>query len=98
MRTWLGSLVFVVFGTLVAVPGCSGDPQVNGDHDAINGGTDGAGGTHNGTGNNGNGASSGSLVIGDGGNEATDGCPSSCEALNANCGFVTDERCGGVVQ
>jgi hypothetical protein len=27
----------------------------------------------------------------------TSPCPSSCESLNANCGTVTDSRCGGVV-
>ena len=25
-------------------------------------------------------------------------CPSTCEALNANCGTVTDTRCGGVIE
>src|SRR5436190_17055377 len=35
------------------------------------------------------------ISIGDGGNA---GCPSTCEELNANCGFVTDTKCGGVIQ
>jgi hypothetical protein len=95
MRTWLGSILFVVFGTLAAGPGCGGDPEVANDEGGYNGGT-GAGGKGSGTGT---GASSGSLLIGDGGNgDGSNGCPSSCEELDANCGFVTDERCGGVVE
>jgi hypothetical protein len=96
MRTWLGSILFVVLGTLAVASGCGGDPHIDGDHDQVAGGSD-AGGKGNGSANNGSGASSGSLVIGDGGNDGSS-CPSSCEELDANCGFVTDERCGGVVE
>jgi hypothetical protein len=41
-------------------------------------------------------ANDGGLSLLDGGGSA--GCPSSCAALNANCGSVTDTNCGGVVQ
>jgi len=52
-----------------------------------------------GSGNNGSGATSGGLNIGpgDGGSQG-DGCPSTCEQLNANCGTVTDTRCTNVIE
>jgi hypothetical protein len=93
MRTWLGSILFVVLGTLAVASGCGGDPEVANGDETINGGKN-AGGKSS-AGGKGSGASSGSLVIGEGGNDGTPGCPSSCEALNANCGFVTDTLCGG---
>ncbi|RYZ03562.1 MAG: hypothetical protein EOO73_27135 [Myxococcales bacterium] len=94
MRTWLGSIIFVLLGTLAVAPGCGGDPQVSNDGEGTNGGAT-SGGKGPGTGT---GATSGSLVIGDGGTDGSGTCPSSCEDLNANCGFVTDEKCGGVVE
>ena len=36
------------------------------------------------------------INLGDSG--ATGSCPSTCEALNADCGTVTDSDCGGVVE
>jgi len=94
MRTWFGSILLVVVGAFAVASGCgSGSPSVvnsgNGiDQDASVGGTSGAIGA---------GASSGSLIIiGDGGS-SSDGCPSTCEQLNANCGTVTDSRCTGVI-
>jgi hypothetical protein len=93
MRTWLGSLLFVALGTFTLASGC-GDPQLansNGQH-----GSDSDGGDANGNGNGND--PDGGLIIGQGGEEGGGECPSSCEQLNANCGFVTDERCGTVVE
>ena len=94
MRTWLGSIVFIVLGSIALASGCGGSPSVinggDGNPDASVGG-DGNGG------NNGSGASAGLIIIGEGGDGAM-GCPSSCEDLNANCGFVSDLRCGSLIE
>src|ERR1041384_3177023 len=94
MRTWLGSLLFVALGTFTLASGCGGDPNVENSNQGI--GSDGSGGegSGKGTGKDPNGG----LIIGHGGEEGSDECPSSCEQLKANCGFVTDERCGTVVR
>jgi len=94
MRTWLGSILFVVFSTFAVASGCGSSPEV------VNGGKDpegdasvgGSGGSPTGTAANG-----GGFTIGDGG-EMGNGCPSTCEDLNANCGFVTDSRCDTVIE
>jgi hypothetical protein len=84
-------------GSFAIASGC-GSPDV------INGGTGPAAGNANtggdaGSGNNGNGATSGGLIIGTGeGGDQGNGCPSTCEQLNANCGTVTDARCTGVIE
>lgn len=98
MRTWLGSILFVVVGSFALAAGCGGSPEVtnggdNQDPDASVGGDDG-----NGNAGKGNGTGSGGLNLGEGGDQGGDGCPSSCEELKANCGFVTDEKCGGIVE
>jgi hypothetical protein len=92
MRTWFGSLFFVALGTFALASGC-GDPELSNsnDHQSAD-----AGGEGNGSGS-GTDPNEG-LSIGQGGEESGSDCPSSCEQLNANCGFVTDERCGTVVE
>ncbi|HET7540668.1 MAG TPA: hypothetical protein VFK05_12375 [Polyangiaceae bacterium] len=96
MRTWLGSILFVVFATFGVATGCGSKPEVingNGDLDASVGGGTGAtgGGSNNGGGFD---------IIGDGGDGgmSSNGCQSTCADLKANCGFVTDTVCGGVIQ
>lgn len=94
MRTWLGSLLFVVLGTFALASGC-GTPEVirNGDNlhpDASVGGDgndDDAGTAATGAG----------LHVGEGGDNSM-GCPSTCADLNADCGFVTDTRCNGLIE
>ncbi len=91
MRTWLGSLLFVVLGTFAIASGC-GDPDVittGSDFTPSSAGEAGA--------STGSGATSGGLSLGDGGSTG-DGCPSSCTQLDANCGTVTDARCTGVIE
>jgi hypothetical protein len=96
MKSRLGSLLLVVLGAFAVASGCgkSGrgskvtvhapDASVGGSTaDAATGAND-AGATDD-----------GGLILLDGG--AAVSCPSSCAALNANCGFVTDINCGGVV-
>jgi len=97
MRTWLGSFLFVAFATFAVASGCGSKPEVANqpggpDTDASVGGASGSTGA---------GAKGGGFVIiGDGGDAGTgnNGCQSTCAELNANCGFVTDTVCGGVVQ
>jgi hypothetical protein len=100
----LGFGLFFV-ATLVAAGfgGCSSNGEMtstsgSGGH-APDGGT-GAGGAKDG----GATGSGGSIAVGSGGSgggtggSPDGGCPSSCAELDANCGSVTDTRCGGVVQ
>lgn len=94
MRTWFGSLALVALGTFTLAAGC-GDPEVAGSNDSQTSGDTGGGGSKgSGSGKD----SDDGLVIGQGGDEGDGACPSSCEQLNANCGYVTDERCGTVVE
>jgi hypothetical protein len=95
MRTWLGSLVFVVLGTFALASGCSGKPEVvsndgNNGTGALSGDGNASAGTGNGTG------ASGGLFFGDGG-DGNHNCVSTCEDLNANCGYVTDTLCDGAL-
>lgn len=96
MRTWFGSVLFVVLATFAVASGCGSKPEVinpGPDLDASVGGASG--------GSTGTGATGGGFVpIGDGGDAGTSGgsCPSTCEHLNANCGFVSDTICGGLVE
>ncbi len=95
--------VALAFGILW---GCGGSPKTesSGSNTAgkRNGSSDDGGATNQG-GNSADGATgpaSGGSNIPDidltsGGSQSN--CPSSCEALNANCGMVTDVRCAGVV-
>jgi len=96
MKPWLGSFLFVVLATFAVASGCGSKPEVvNGvpDLDASVGGNSGSTGA---------GATGGGFdIVGDGGDSGTgngNGCPSKCEDLNANCGFVTDTLCGGLVK
>ncbi len=98
MRTWLGSIFFVILGSFAVASGCgttepkgSAPSRPDDSADAGTGAASGNGGI------SGTGATSGGFMLGDGGG-SSDGCPSTCEALNANCGFVTDTRCTGVVE
>jgi len=97
MRTWFGSVLFVVLATFAVASGCGSKPEVTNpgpDLDASVGGNGNSGG-------NGSGATGGGFIpIGDGGDAGMTGgsCPSKCEDLNANCGFVSDTICGGLVQ
>ncbi len=93
MKAWLGTILLVVTSSFAVAAGC-GSPQVVNQNGDVNGSgaSAGSGGTGTGTG-----ASGGTLSFGDGG-DSTGSCPSSCAELNANCGFVTDTKCGGVVQ
>jgi hypothetical protein len=88
MRTWLSSILLVVTGAFAAASGCGNPDVVNNDNLFVPDGS---------VGGNGSGASGGSFTLGDGGSDMT-GCTSTCDELNANCGFVTDTKCGGVVQ
>lgn len=95
MRSWFGAVLFVILGTFALASGCGGSPEVvNGpggpDADASVGGSGGSGG------NDGS-AAHGGLFFGDGGDNSL-GCPSTCDQLNANCGFVTDTRCNGLIE
>jgi len=84
MRTWLSSVVLLVTGAFAVASGC-GNPEVviNTDQFMPDGSVGGSG------------ASGGSFNLGDGG--TANACPSTCEELNANCGFVTDTKCGGAI-
>jgi hypothetical protein len=99
MRTWLGSLLFVVVGSFVVASGCGSPDVINsGTGPTADGSVGGDAGSGN-SGNDGNGATSGGLMIGTGeGGAQGDGCPSTCEQLNANCGTVTDARCTNVIE
>jgi len=96
MRTWFGSILFVVLATFAVASGCGSKPEVakppgGPELDASVGGASGS----TGAGANGGGF----VIIGDGGDAGTSsGCQSTCQDLNANCGYVTDTVCGGVIQ
>ncbi len=92
MRTWVGSLLFVVLGTFAIASGC-GSPDVIRNGSAFTPGSAGEAGASM----TGSGARSGGFNLGDGGSTG-DGCPSTCAELDANCGTVTDARCTGVIE
>jgi hypothetical protein len=85
MKAWLSSAVLIVLGSFAFASACGNPNVVNTDGLNLPDGSVGTGGS--GTG--------GSFTLGNGGDSNT--CPSTCAALNADCGFVTDTRCGGVV-
>ena len=91
MKARLGTILLVVTGSFAVASGC-GSPQV-----VNNGGVDGSDASVGGN-STGAGASGGTLSFGDGGDGTSNGCPSTCEELNANCGFVTDKKCSTVIQ
>src|SRR4051812_20916524 len=97
MRTWLGSILLVVLSTIALASGCGSNPEVvNGDQNPQ------AGASVGGSGSTGAGANGGGFVIGNDGGDSgagnNNGCQSTCGDLNANCGYVTDKFCGGVIQ
>jgi len=97
MRTWLGSILFVVFAAFAVASGCGSNPEVvNGNSGGPNATGGGSSGSPTGTGGNGGGFVFGGDEGGEGG--MSNGCRSTCEEMNANCGFVTDTVCGGVIQ
>jgi len=99
MRAWLGSMLLVVVGAFAVGAGCSkpkpSPSLVVVTPDAGVAGT--GGGSTVSMGGGSTVSTGGGFTLGDGGVSAT-GCPSTCAELNANCGFVTDTKCGGVVQ
>ncbi|HSU42339.1 MAG TPA: hypothetical protein VLJ38_22310, partial [Polyangiaceae bacterium] len=94
MRSWVGSLVFVLGTALFGAAAC-GDaavtrqPEKFGQHGGTGGKSSGNSGASGGTGN--------VIHLGDGGADGST-CPTSCAELDADCGFVTDTKCGGVVE
>jgi hypothetical protein len=88
MRNWIGSIVLVVGGAFALASGCSGQPEVIRRIDVASSTRD----ASLGGGSDGNGGPQ----FGDSGISSS--CPSTCNQLNADCGFVTDARCGGVTQ
>src|SRR5450432_2803600 len=86
MRTWLSSVLLLVTGAFAVASGC-GNPEVVNNDDLF---------VPDGSAGNGSGATGGTFTLGNGGTSS--GCPSTCEELSANCGFVTDTKCGGVIQ
>ena len=101
MRALLGSVLLVVVSAFAVGSGCEkprkGQPIIaNGPDSSVAGGVgDGDGGPDGGP--DGGGTGGAGFTFGDGGAPST-GCPTSCNELNANCGYVTDTKCGGVVQ
>ena len=94
MRTWLGSLLFVIFGTFAVTSGC-GTPEVIRDGDGFEPDAS-VGGSPNDD-DAGTGATGAGINIGDGG-DGSMGCPSTCAQLDADCGYVTDTRCNGLIE
>ena len=97
MRTWLGSMLLLVVGAFAVASGCGTSAGPKGSRPDTTAGASASLGGADGKGGDGAGAVSGGFVLGNGGGNS-DGCPSTCAQLNANCGFVTDARCTGVVQ
>ena len=97
MRTWLGSILFVVLATFAVASGCGSKPEVVSDGDRPDDVDASVGGS---SGNTGAGATGGGFFLGDGGDAGTgnNNCQSTCDDLKANCGFVTDTICGGVIK
>ena len=98
MKAWLSSVLLLVMGAFVAASGCRKLATVTNNPpglEASAAGSSGNGGAGGSSGSSGNG---GGMIIVSVGGGSPDGCPASCEELNANCGFVTDTRCGGVVK
>jgi hypothetical protein len=89
MKRWVRTVMVCVAGPLLAASAC-GVPQIIREEEASHQhvkpdaavGDGGPGDMH--------------IKIPDGGN--TPGCPSTCAEMNADCGFVTDTKCGGVIQ
>src|SRR6185369_9097735 len=97
MRTWFGSILFVVLATFAVASGCGSKPDVINHGNDLDASVGGASGGSTGTAANGGGF----VIIGDGGAAGTRdphaGC-SSCEDLHANCGYVADPVCGMLIQ
>jgi len=98
MKPWFGSILFVVLATFAVASGCGSKPDVINPGNDLDASVGGASGGSTGTAANGGGF----VIIGDGGDSGTGntppGCPTKCEDLNANCGYVSDPQCGGLVQ
>jgi len=96
MKGWIVALLLVPSTALFFASGCgsvdvTSRPDLSGTGGSSSGGSGhtGGSGAKLGTG--------GTVVFGEGGANTT-GCPSTCDELSANCGYVTDTKCGGVVQ
>ncbi|HTQ06487.1 MAG TPA: hypothetical protein VMI54_21655 [Polyangiaceae bacterium] len=95
MKGWIAALILLPSAALIFASGC-GSVAVTTPPDS----SAKAGASSGGSSNDGSGArlgTGGTVNLGEGGANSN-GCPSSCAALNADCGFVTDTLCGGVVQ
>ena len=91
MRAFVGSVLLVMTSAFALAAGCGSPEVIQSDT-----GTDGA------AGGAANGGATGSVggagfILGDGGSLGQN-CPSSCDDLNADCGYVTDTKCGGTIQ
>ena len=97
MKAWLSSVLLVVMGAFVAASGCRKQATPNPSRVDAASGNSGSSASGGDSGDSNSGTNGGAMFVVpvDGG--SPDGCPSSCEVLNANCGFVTDIKCGGVV-
>src|SRR3954467_13510351 len=95
MKASLSSVLLLLIGAIVVASGCRKLATVSNDPQTFDAGVAGASGS---SGSGGALSEGGAMFVMpvDGG--TADGCPSSCDALHANCGFVTDTRCGGVVK
>jgi hypothetical protein len=84
-KSWWAALVAL---SCVPVVGCgsSGSSHSNFSHSNHDSGT------------NIDGGSEGGIQVDGGNKDGSSGCPSTCQALGANCGPVTDTKCGGIVQ
>jgi hypothetical protein len=87
MKRWVRSVVMCIAGPIAVISAC-GVPQIvreekQGHHPGKDAGMVDSG------------PPTKPITLGDG---STPGCPSTCDELNANCGFVTDTKCGGVVE
>ena len=81
--------------TALILWGCGGEPSIG--SGAVSNAGSGNSGDGNTAGKGGKSSGGGSGInVGKGGGSAN--CPSSCEELDANCGTVTDTKCGGVVK
>ena len=87
MKRWVRAVVMCVAGPIAVISAC-GVPQIVREEEQAH--------RHKDAGFVDSGAGGTPITIGDGG--GMPGCPSTCEELNANCGFVTDTKCGGVVE
>jgi hypothetical protein len=96
MKGWIVALLLVPSTALFFASGCGSVDVTTRPDLSGSGGSSGASSGHTG----GSGAklgTGGTVVFGEGGANTT-GCPSTCAELDADCGYVTDTKCSGVIQ